>query len=105
MAGRGPAPSQKEQIRWAIDEALSDRPADFAEFLRRMEAAGVQVVHGRGGVISFRAPGHDRAARLRASTLGAGYGREDIQAVIDGKAPTRQPKQARPSPRPSASIC
>ena len=82
-------PSQKEQIRCAIDTALSKRPADFADFLRRMEAVGFQVVHGRGGVISFRAPGHDRAARLRASTLGAGYGREDIQAVIDGKAPTR----------------
>ena len=98
--GAARPPSQKEQIRWAIDAALSERPADFADFLRRMEAAGIQVVHGRGGVISFRAPGHDRAARLRSSTLGAGYGREDIQAVIDGKAPTRQPKQARPQPAP-----
>ena len=98
--GAARPPSQKEQIRWAIDAALSERPADFADFLRRMEAVGFQVVHGRGGVISFRAPGHDRAARLRASTLGAGYGLEDIQAVIDGKAPTRQPKQARPRPVP-----
>ena len=98
--GAARPPSQKEQIRWAIDAALSERPADFADFLRRMETAGIQVVHGRGGVVSFRAPGHDRAARLRASTLGTGYGREDIQAVIDGKAPTRQPKQARPQPAP-----
>ena len=98
--GTARPPSQKEQIRWAIDAALSEHPADFADFLRRMEAAGIQVVHGRGGVISFRAPGHDRAARLRTSTLGAGYGREDIQAVIDGKAPTRRPKQARPQPAP-----
>ena len=93
-------PSQKEQIRCAIDTALSKRPADFADFLRRMEAVGFQVVHGRGGVISFRAPDHDRAARLRASTLGAGYGREDIQAVIDGKAPTRTaPVRRAPTPR------
>ena len=93
-------PSQKEQIRCAIDTALSKRPADFADFLQRMEAVGFQVVHGRGGVISFRAPGHDRAARLRASTLGAGYGREDIQAVIDGKAPTRTaPVRRAPTPR------
>ena len=93
-------PSQKEQIRCAIDTALSKRPADFADFLRRMEAVGFQVVHGRGGVISFCAPGHDRAARLRASTLGAGYGREDIQAVIDGKAPTRTaPVRRAPTPR------
>lgn len=70
--GEARPPSQKEQIRWAIDTALSERPADFADFLRRMEAAGFQVVHGR----------------------------EDIQAVIDGKAPTRQPKQARPRPTP-----
>ena len=92
--------SQKEQIRRAIDTALSERPADFADFLRCMEAAGVQVVHGRGGVISFRTPGHERAARLRASTLGDGYGPEDIQAVIDGKAPTRKPAQERPRPAP-----
>ena len=92
--------SQKEQIRRAIDTALSKRPADFAAFLRCMEAAGVQVVHGRGGVISFRTPGHERAARLRASTLGDGYGPEDIQAVIDGKAPTRKPAQERPRPAP-----
>ena len=98
--GEARPPSQKEQICWAIDVALSERPADFADFLRRMEAAGFQVVHGQGRVISFRAPGHDRAARLWASTLGAGYGPEDIQAVIDGKAPTRQPKQARPRPAP-----
>ncbi len=93
-------PSQKEQIRCAIDTALSKRPADFADFLRRMEAVGFQVVHGRGGVISFRAPGHDRAARLRASTLGDGYGPEDVQAVIDGKAPTRTaPVRRAPTPR------
>ena len=92
--------SQKEQIRRAIDTALSERPADFADFLRRMEVAGVQVVHGRGGVISFRTPGHERAARLRASALGDGYGPKDIQAVIDGKAPTRKPAQERPRPAP-----
>ncbi len=91
----------KEQVRRAIDTALSQRPASFADFLNRMESAGVQVIHGRGGVVSFRVPGQDRATRLRASTLGAGYGPEDIQAVIDGKAPVRKPAQlqAQPAPR------
>ena len=93
--------SYKEQIRRAIDTALAERPADLADFLRRVEAAGVQVVHGRGRAISFRAPGQKRAARLRASTLGDGYGMEDVQAVIDGKAPTRKPtQQERPRPIP-----
>ena len=91
--------SQKEQIRLAIDAALTERPVDFADFLRRMETAGIQVKHGRGGVISFLVPGQQRAARFRASTLGDGYGPEDVQAVIDGKAPTRT-ATARKAPAP-----
>ena len=92
--------SQKEQIRFAIDTALTERPEDFADFLRRMETAGIQVRRGRGGVISFLVPGQQRAARFRASTLGDGYGPEDVQAVIDGKAPTRTATaQKAPAPR------
>ena len=92
--------SQKEQIRLAIDAALTERPVDFADFLRRMETAGIQVKHGRGGVISFLVPGQQRAARFRAATLGDGYGPEDVQAVIDGKAPTRTaPARRTPAPR------
>ena len=92
--------SQKEQIRLAIDAALTERPVDFADFLRRMETAGIQVKHGRGGVISFLVPGQQRAARFRAATLGDGYGTEDVQAVIDGKAPTRTaPVRRAPAPR------
>ena len=92
--------SQKEQIRLAIDAALTERPVDFADFLRRMETAGIQVKHGRGGVISFLVPGQQRAARFRAATLGDGYGPEDVQAVIDGKAPTREaPMRRTPTPR------
>ena len=92
--------SQKEQIRLAIDAALTERPVDFADFLRRMETAGIQVKRGRGGVISFLVPGQQRAARFRASTLGDGYGPEDVQAVIDGKAPTRTaPVRRAPAPR------
>ena len=92
--------SQKEQIRLAIDAALTEHPKDFADFLRRVETAGIQVKHGRGGVISFLVPGQQRAARFRASTLGDGYGPEDVQAVIDGKAPTRTaPVRRAPAPR------
>ena len=91
--------SQKGQIRLAIDAALTERPKDFADFIRRMETAGIQVKHGRGGAISFLVPGQQRAARFRASTLGDGYGPEDVQAVIDGKAPTRT-ATARKAPAP-----
>ncbi len=94
--GEEQQPPYKEQIRNAIDAALTQRPANFADFLRCMEEAGCEVVHGRGGVVSFRVAGQDRATRLRASTLGDGYGPEDIQAVIDGKAPTRSAPKGRP---------
>ena len=50
-------------------------------------------------MISFLVPGQQRAARFRASTLGDGYGPEDVQAVIDGKAPTRT-ATARKAPAP-----
>lgn len=93
-------PPYKAQIRNAIDAALTQRPADFADFLRRMEEAGCEIVRGRGGVVSFRVAGQDRATRLRASTLGEGYGPEDIQGVIDGKAPTRSAPKGSPRPAP-----
>ena len=85
--GAGRQPSYQARLRAAIVAALEQRPADFAAFLRLMEAAGYKVTHGRGGVVSFLVPGQDRATRLRASTLGAGFGPEDIRAVIAGERP------------------
>lgn len=37
-------PSQKEQLRAAIDTALAQRPADLPAFLSLLESAGVQAV-------------------------------------------------------------
>ena len=82
-------PSQKEQLRAIIDEVLAQPPADLPAFLAALEAAGVQVIHGRGGAISFQFPGFERPARWRGSTLGEGYGPEDVQAVLEGRAPAR----------------
>ena len=87
--GDGRRSSQKEQLRAIMDEILSDPPADLPAFLATLEAAGVQVLHGRGGAISFRLPGFERPARWRGSTLGDGYGPEDVQAVLEGRAPAR----------------
>lgn len=94
-------PSQKEQLRAIIDEVLAQPPADLPAFLSALEAAGVQVIHRRGGVLSFQLPGFERPARWRSSTLGDGYGPEDVQAVLDGRAPAHagggdsQPKARR----------
>ena len=67
--------------------ALEKKPTDFADFLRLMEESGFAVKQGRGGVISFLAPGQEKPTRLRASTLGAGFDPEDIKAVIAGERP------------------
>ena len=80
-------PSAQQQVRLAIVAALKQKPADFEEFLRLMAASGFAVKHGRGGVISFLAPGQDKPTRLRASTLGAGFDPEGIRAVIAGERP------------------
>ena len=72
-------------IYWgAIDAALAQSPGDFAAFLSLMEAACYEVKHGRGGAVSFRTSGQERFTRLWASTLGDGYGPEDIKAAISG---------------------
>ena len=80
-------PSAQQRVRLAVIAALEKKPADFAAFLRLMEESGFAVKHGRGGVISFLAPGQDKPTRLRASTLGAGFDPEDIRAVIAGERP------------------
>lgn len=93
-------PSYKQRLRMAILTALKKKPADFNAFLALMEASGYAVIHGRGGVISFRVEGQERATRLRASTLGSGYDPKDIRAVIAGERPMPElPDEATPPPR------
>lgn len=92
-------PSAQQRVRLAIITALEKKPADFAAFLRLMEESGFAVKRGRGGVVSFLAPGQDKYTRLRASTLGAGFAPEDIRAVIAGERPLPElPKDAPPRP-------
>ncbi|RKJ71317.1 hypothetical protein D7X33_22500 [Butyricicoccus sp. 1XD8-22] len=93
-------PSAQQRVRLAIIAALEKKPADFAAFLRLMEESGFAVKRGRGGVVSFLAPGQDKYTRLRASTLGVGFDPEDIRAVIAGERPLPElPKDAPPPPR------
>lgn len=77
-------PTFQEKLKAAIDTALAQQPPDFDAFLALMEAAGFEVKHGRGGALSFRTSGQERFTRLRASTLGDGYGPENLRAAISG---------------------
>jgi len=79
-------PTFQERLKAQIDVCLAEKPPDMDAFLRAMAKAGYEVKRGRGGTISFRAEGQKRFTRLRSSTLGKGYGPEDIQAVIESRA-------------------
>jgi len=71
-----------------------------------MAAAGYEVKEGRGGAISFRTKGQDRFTRLRSSTLGKGYGPEDILDFIEGRAslPTGRSKVVGPQGSPQRKL-
>lgn len=93
-------PSAKQRVRLAILAALEKKPTDFTDFLRLMEESGFVVKQGRGGVISFLAPGQEKPTRLRASTLGVGFDPEDIKAVIAGERPLPElPEESTVPPR------
>ena len=84
--GADKPPTFQERLKAAVDAALTGKPEDFDAFLALMAGAGFAYKWGRGGVLSFRTEGQERYTRLRASTLGDGYGLEDIRAVIEGHA-------------------
>ncbi len=71
--------SWKAKLRKTIDELLPGC-TDFDHFLRRMEAAGYEVKHGK--YISFHAPDQERFTR--AKTLGTEYAEDVLRAKISG---------------------
>lgn len=87
--GTGKQPTFQERLKAAVDTVLHEKPKDFEAFLSELALLGFEHKWGRGGVLSFRAPeyGQERFTRLRSSTLGVGYGLDDIRAIIDGRAP------------------
>jgi Relaxase/Mobilisation nuclease domain. len=84
--GDGRPLTWQEKIKTQIDVCLAEKPSDMDAFLQAMTAAGYEAKYGRGSVLSFRVPGQERFTRLRSSTLGAGYGQEDIHAIIESRA-------------------
>ena len=75
-------PSHRELLRVAIDNALSQSPANFEELLRLLQESGCEVSK-RGKSYRLKLPGWEKAARM--DSLGEGYGLDDLQAVLSGK--------------------
>jgi len=73
--------SNREILRKAIDDVLTQNPSDMDEFLRLLEAKGFTVKRGKH--ITLKHENFKKAIRLES--LGDGYTEEDIRAVLLGK--------------------
>ena len=79
--GEQKQPSLRDQLRTAIDAALERKPANLEALARLLQESGVDIKAGRQ--LSLRGENQKRFIRLRS--LGEGYSKEEIQAVISGK--------------------
>ena len=91
-------PSYQERLRQAIDAVLEQKPADFEDFLKKLEAAGVEVNRERKN-LRLRVPGQDRFTRC--DTLKGDYTEQAIRERIKGVRIVRPrahtpPQQATP---------
>lgn len=97
LTGGKRPPSFQSRLRFAIDTALASGPADWTAFLSCMEKVGYESKKVRGGGVSFRLAGQSqqRFTRLRASTLGEGYGMEDVLSAIHSSrnGPVQEPEK------------
>ena len=86
--GEEPKVSHREQLRLAIDSALSKQPESFEDLLSKLEETGCEIKKRKNP--SIRISSDHRFARL--DTLGPGYSAEELRAIIAGtkKAPQRK---------------
>ena len=90
-------PSHQEQLRWAIDAALEEKPKDFEELLKKLEATGIEVNRERK-YLRFRLSPENRYTRC--DTLKGDYTEQGIRERIGG---TRTVKPRRASPQKPVS--
>ncbi len=73
--------SHQEQLRWAIDAALAEKPKDFEEFLKLLQASGIEVNRERKHLRLRTSPEHRYA---RCDTLKGDYTEQAIKERIAG---------------------
>ena len=89
-------PSHRELLRVAIDNALSQKPADWDGLLKLLQEAGYEINPGQNP--SFRCEGWGRPVRL--DTLGENYSKDVLLSVLKGEKrhTPRKKKQASREP-------
>ncbi len=79
--GNEKQPSYQERLRRVIDAALEERPKDFEDFLKKLEATGVEVNRERKN-LRLRVLGQERYTRC--DTLKGDYTEQAIRELIEG---------------------
>ena len=74
-------PSNRGQLRDAIDHVLAEKPAGWEALLKRLQEMGYEIKAGKNP--SFRKADWGRAVRL--DTLGEDYAKDMILAVLKGE--------------------
>lgn len=92
--GNQAKPTHRELLRAAIDNALSQKPADLDELLKLLRESGCEVSL-RGQFYRLKLPGWNKPARLES--LGKGYTMDDLLSVLSGKS-THTPLPVRKKP-------
>ena len=93
--GNQAKPSHREQLRRLIDAALEKKPSDLDELLKLLQDAGCEVTK-RGKSINLCCAGWKKPARM--DSLGDGYTKDDLSAVLSGK------KEHTPRQKPTVQI-
>ena len=86
--GDNKKPSLREQLQQTIDEVLAQKPVDFDEFLKLMEAAEYEIKHGKH--IAFKGKSGKTFIRLRS--LKGDCTEDAIREIISGKR-VHKPKE------------
>lgn len=74
-------PSHRELLRIAIDNALAQKPENLDVLLQLLKDVGYEIKAGKQ--LSFR--GMDQKRFIRMDTLGDGYTKDELIAVISGE--------------------
>lgn len=74
--------TQRDELCDAIDSVLSQKPKRFEDFIQSLAAMGFEFKDGNQP--AFKGKEQKRFIRLRS--LGEGYSKEELQAVVSGKS-------------------
>jgi len=74
--------TQRDMLCEAIDMVLKEKPKQFEDFIKSLADMGFEFKDGKQP--AFR--GKDQKRFIRLSSLGDGYSKEDLLAVISGKS-------------------